>query len=139
MIWTQKTISLLPKPKGIHLVTDEILDGVPLTDIGIGILHLHLLHTSAGICLNENVSPEVRKDLEFWFEEEIPFSAQFLHKEEGPDDMPAHVKSILTGSSLTIPITKGKPRLGNWQGIYLCEFRFSASSRNCVATLFGTH
>ena len=138
MLWAQKTISLLPKPKGIHLVTDEILNGLELTAVRIGILHLHLLHTSAGICLNEKASPEVRKDLGLWFEEEIPFSDQFLHKEEGFDDMPAHIKSILTGSSLTIPISNGNPRFGEWQGIYLCEFRPSAGSRSCVATLLGS-
>jgi secondary thiamine-phosphate synthase enzyme len=134
----QKIVSLSPRPKGIHLVTDELLSMGELSTVRVGLLHLHLLHTSAGLCLNENASPEVRVDLELWFEEAVPFTGRYQHSEEGFDDMPAHIKTILTGSSLTIPISDGKPMLGPWQGIYLCEFRLSAGSRNCVLTIAGS-
>ena len=137
MLWAQKTISLLPKPKGIHLVTDEILNGVELTAVRIGILHLHLLHTSAGICLNEKASPEVRKDLGLWFEEEIPYSDQFLHKEEGFDDMPAHIKSALTNNQISLSVKDSKILLGTWQGIYLFEHRLIPTTRIVIHHFFG--
>ena len=104
----------------------------------VGLLHLHLQHTSAGLALNENASPDVRADLESWLDRAVPDGAPyFRHTLEGADDMPAHVKSVLTGTSLTLPIAAGRPALGTWQGIYLCEFRDHGGARRVIATLHG--
>ncbi len=123
----------------MHLVGAEIEAALPeLPEVGIGLLHLHLLHTSAGLALNENASPDVRRDLETWLDRAVPEGADYWrHTLEGLDDMPAHVKSVLTGSSLTVPIAAGEPALGTWQGIYLCEFRDRGGARRLVATLHG--
>jgi secondary thiamine-phosphate synthase enzyme len=120
-------------------VGDEIERELPeLAEIAVGLLHLHLLHTSAGLALNENASREVRGDLERWLDRAVPEGADYWrHTLEGPDDMPAHVKSVLTGHSLTLPISDGTPALGTWQGIYLCEFRNRGGSRKLLATLNG--
>jgi secondary thiamine-phosphate synthase enzyme len=106
--------------------------------LAAGLLHLHLQHTSAALALNENASPDVRMDLEAWFDRAVPEGASyFSHTLEGPDDMPAHVKSVLAGSSLTLPVADGALALGTWQGIYLCEFRDRGGGRRLVATLHG--
>jgi secondary thiamine-phosphate synthase enzyme len=134
-----RRIDLRPRPRGIHVIGDEV--GTAMPEIGrlaAGLLHLHLQHTSAGLALNENASPDVRIDLEAWFDRAVPEGASyFRHTLEGPDDMPAHVKSVLAGSSLTLPVADGALALGTWQGIYLCEFRDRGVGRRLVATLHG--
>ncbi len=138
-MWAQRTIELEAKPRGFHLVTREVLAGIPeVADVSAGLLHLHLLHTSASLALNENASPDVRADLESWFNEAVRQDAPYWrHTLEGPDDMPAHVKSVLIGPSLTLPVRDGRPALGTWQGIYLCEHRDRGGPRSLVATLHG--
>ena len=108
-----------------------------LAGVRAGLLHLHLLHTSAGLALNENASADVRADLETWLERAVPEDAAWRHTLEGSDDMPAHVKSVLTGPSLTLPIADGGLALGTWQGIYLCEFRDRGGARRLIATISG--
>lgn len=134
---TQVEIKVSPKSKGFHLITDEVVKNLPdLPETGI--LHLFILHTSAGLAVNENADPTVRSDLDKSFDMLAPENQPFYdHTIEGPDDMPAHIKSILCGSSITVPITKGKLNLGTWQGIYLCEFRKSAGSRKLIATVLN--
>lgn len=133
----QIAFSLPPYPRGFHLITEEIwarLPALPET----GLLHLHLQHTSAGLCINENADPSVRVDFEAIFNQLVPENLSFLtHTLEGPDDMPAHVKSALVGHSLTIPITQRRLNLGTWQGIYLCEFRNRGGNRKLVATIYS--
>ena len=138
-MWIQRQITLSPRPPGIHLVDDEILSELPeLAEVATGMLHLHLLHTSAGLTITENASPEVRTDLETWLDSAVPEGAEhWRHTLEGDDDMPAHVKSMLTGVSLAIPITDGALALGTWQGICLCEFRDRGGPRRVVATVQG--
>jgi secondary thiamine-phosphate synthase enzyme len=138
-MWVQRTIRLPPQPRGFHLVTAEVLDAVPeLEEISVGILHLLIQHTSASLSLNENASPEVRHDFEAWFDGAVPERAPYwTHTLEGDDDMPAHVKAALLGPSLTLPLRDGRPALGTWQGIYLCEHRNSGGSRSLVATAWG--
>jgi secondary thiamine-phosphate synthase enzyme len=138
-MWVQREITLRARERGVHLVDDEILAELPeLADVRTGLLHLHLLHTSAGLTITENASPEVRTDLETWLDRVVPEGAEhWRHTLEGDDDMPAHVKSMLTGGSLTIPITGGGLALGTWQGICLCEFRDRGGSRGLIATVNG--
>jgi secondary thiamine-phosphate synthase enzyme len=115
-----------------------VLGALPeLRDVSVGLLHLHILHTSASLTLNENAAPAVRRDFEAWVNVAVPEDFAWTHTEEGPDDMPAHVKAALMGPSLTIPVTAGRPALGTWQGIYLCEHRDRGGSRRLVATLHG--
>jgi secondary thiamine-phosphate synthase enzyme len=139
MTWYQKEIVLSPKPRGFHLVTREIVNQVPqIRDLSIGLAHFFIQHSSASLALNENADPTVRQDMESHFNVIIPENAPyFIHTYEGPDDMPAHIKAVLLGSSLTIPITNGNLNLGTWQGIYLCEHRNRARSRRLVVTLHG--
>jgi secondary thiamine-phosphate synthase enzyme len=139
MPWFQKTISLGARRRGFHLVTSEIVSRLPeLPSVRRGILHLFILHTSASLTINENADPSVRSDLERHFNELAPEDATYYtHDAEGSDDMPAHIKSSLLGSSLTIPVTDGSLNLGTWQGIYLCEHRDRGGSRSIVATLWG--
>jgi secondary thiamine-phosphate synthase enzyme len=136
-MWTQRRITLEPRPRGIHLVGAEIERALPeIAEVGVGLLHLHILHTSAGLALNEDASADVRTDLETWLDRAVPEDAGYWrHTLEGPDDMPAHVKSVLTGPSLTLPISDGSLALGTWQGIYLCEFRDHGGPRSLIATL----
>lgn len=133
----QKEIILKPKPRGFHLVTSEIYEDLPNMPIK-GLLHLFIKHTSAGITVNENADPSVRADFETSFnhivKENEPY---YTHTAEGPDDMPAHIKTSMIGVELTLPITNGRPNLGTWQGIYLCEFRNHAGSRKLVATIYS--
>lgn len=138
-MWIQRQITLSPRPRGIHLVDEEILSELPeIAEVRTGLLHIHLMHTSAGLTITENASPDVRTDLETWLDRVVPEGAEhWRHTLEGDDDMPAHVKSMLTGVSLTIPIAEGSLALGTWQGICLCEFRDRASSRRIVATVQG--
>ena len=139
MTWYQKEIVLSPKPRGFHLVTREIVSQVPqIRDFSIGLAHIFIQHSSAALALNENADPTVRQDMESHFNVIVPENAPyFIHTYEGPDDMPAHIKAVLLGSSLTIPITNGSLNLGTWQGIYLCEHRNRARSRRLVVTLQG--
>jgi secondary thiamine-phosphate synthase enzyme len=138
-VWLSRSIELRPRPRGIHLIGDEVASALPeVGELSAGLLHLHLQHTSAGLALNENASPEVRSDLEAWFDRAVPDGASyFRHTLEGADDMPAHVKSVLAGPSLTLPVADGRLALGTWQGIYLCEFRDRGGGRRLVATLHG--
>lgn len=139
MHWIQRTVRLKARPRGFHLVTDEVLSQLPeLADCRVGLLHLFIQHTSASITLNENADPDVRGDLERHFNHMVPENQPYYeHTLEGPDDMPAHIKSVLVGPSLSIPVSDGRLAVGAWQGIYLCEHRDSAGSRNLVATIQG--
>jgi secondary thiamine-phosphate synthase enzyme len=139
MSWLQKTIRLKPRSRGFHLITDEIVGQTPeLRHYHVGLAHLFLLHTSAALALNEDADPTVRQDLESHFNQMVPENAPYYrHTYEGSDDMPAHIKSVLLGNSLTIPMADGNFKLGTWQGIYLCEHRNRAGSRQLVVTLHG--
>jgi secondary thiamine-phosphate synthase enzyme len=138
-MWVQKEIRLEPRPRGFHLVTGEVLGALPeLRDVSVGLLHLLIRHTSASLALNENASPDVRRDFETWFNVAVPEDAGYwTHTLEGPEDMPAHVKAALLGPSLTLPVSQGRLALGTWQGIYLCEHRNRGGGRSLVATLWG--
>jgi secondary thiamine-phosphate synthase enzyme len=138
-VWTQTRIELRPRPRGFHLVTSEIVDGAPeLRSISVGIATIFMQHTSASLTLNENASPDVREDFRAWFDRAVPDAADyFLHTLEGADDMPAHIKTTLTGSSLVIPVSDGRLALGTWQGIYLCEHRNNGGPRRVLVTAVG--
>jgi secondary thiamine-phosphate synthase enzyme len=120
-------------------VTREVVDAVPeLPELRVGIAAVFMQHTSASLTLNENASPDVRRDFATWFDRAVPDGAEYwTHTLEGPEDMPAHIKSSLTGSSLTIPVREGELALGTWQGIYLCEHRDSGGPRRVLVTVFG--
>jgi secondary thiamine-phosphate synthase enzyme len=138
-VWIQTRIELRPRPRGFHLVTSEIVAGVPeLGSMSVGIATVFMQHTSASLALNENASPDVRRDFAAWFDRAVPDGASyFAHRLEGPDDMPAHIKTSLTGSSLVLPVSRGRLALGTWQGIYLCEHRNNGGARSVVVTAFG--
>jgi secondary thiamine-phosphate synthase enzyme len=138
-MWVQRAIDLSARPRGFHLVSGEVVDALPeLERISVGLLHLLIQHTSASLALNEDASPEVRRDFESWFDQAVPEGAPYwTHTLEGADDMPAHVKAALLGPSLTLPIADGRLALGTWQGIYLCEHRDHAGPRSLVATAWG--
>jgi secondary thiamine-phosphate synthase enzyme len=138
-MWLQKTLTLIPRARGFHLVTREIMEQLPeLGDFQVGLAHFFLLHTSASLTINENADPDVRRDMERQFQELIPEGAPFFtHVMEGDDDMPAHVKSSLLGVSLMVPIAQGRLKLGTWQGIYLGEHRDHGGRRQLVVTLNG--
>ena len=135
----QKEISLSSKKRGFHLVTEEIYRQIPeIKKIKTGIAHIFIKHTSASLTLNENADPSVRIDMETHFNKMIPENMPYYeHDTEGSDDMPAHLKSVVIGSSISIPVTNGKFNLGTWQGIYLCEHRNYGGSRNIVITVMG--
>ena len=139
MIWVQRPVRLEPRPRGFHLVTDEVVDAVPeLERIGVGMANVFIRHTSASLTLNENASPAVRRDFRSWFDRAVPEDAPYwTHTLEGADDMPAHVKSSLLGPSVTVPMSDGRLALGTWQGIYLCEHRDSGGSREVIVTAWG--
>ena len=138
MSWCQSEITLRPRPRGVHLVTEEIIDALPeLSGLQMGLAHLFIRHTSASLTLNENASPDVRRDFETWFSAAVPENFAWTHTLEGSDDMPAHVKAALMGSSLSLPISGGRLALGTWQGIYLCEHRDRGGARSLLATLTG--
>jgi secondary thiamine-phosphate synthase enzyme len=133
----QVQIILRPKAKGFHLITSEILGQIgtlPQT----GVLHLFIQHTSAGICINENADPTVLEDMKVWFEDNIKENEPYYkHTYEGPDDMPAHIKTVLTGADIAIPIIDGQLGLGTWQGIYLGEFRDNGGARKLIASILN--
>lgn len=135
----QKTFTLRPRSRGFHLVTDEVVRQLPeLRGIDRGILHLFIQHTSASLAINENADPSVRADFEAHFDVLAPENAShYTHNAEGPDDMPAHLKSALLGCSLSVPIAAGRLNLGTWQGVYLGEHRERAGGRSLVATIIG--
>ncbi|MCB0582311.1 MAG: secondary thiamine-phosphate synthase enzyme YjbQ [Phaeodactylibacter sp.] len=134
----QKEFSLPPYPRGYHIITGEVLRQLPEGLPDRGILHLFIKHTSAALTVNENADPDVRTDFESIFNHVVPENLPFLrHTVEGPDDMPAHIKAAMIGSSISIPITRGRLNLGTWQGIYLCEFRNHGGARKLVATVVG--
>jgi secondary thiamine-phosphate synthase enzyme len=139
MQWVQKEIELRPRPRGFHLITDEVTRRLPeLREYKVGLAHIFIQHTSASLTLNENALAEVRRDMETYFTRAVPDGAPyFTHTLEGPDDMPAHVKSALLGSSVTLPISDGQLNLGTWQGLYLCEHRDEGGPRHLIVTLFG--
>jgi len=138
-MWLQREITLDPRPRGFHLITREVEAGVPeLGDLSVGLAHLFIRHTSASLTLNENASPDVRTDFASWFDDAVPQDAPFwTHTSEGPDDMPAHIKSSLLGPSLSLPIARGRLALGTWQGVYLCEHRNRGGSRRMLVTVWG--
>ncbi len=139
MTWVQRAITFEPRPRGFHLVTRELLSALPeLAEMEVGMLHLLIQHTSASLALSENASPDVRRDFETWFNEAVPEDARYwTHTLEGPDDMPAHIKAALLGPTLTLPVNGGRPALGTWQGVYLCEHRDRGGRRTIVATAWG--
>ena len=138
-MWVQREITLDARPRGFHLVTREVVGALPeLCEVTVGLLHLLIQHTSASLALNENASPDVRRDFETYFNVAVPEDAPYwTHTLEGADDMPAHIKAALLGPTLTLPIARGGLALGTWQGIYLCEHRDRGGSRSVVATLHG--
>ena len=138
-MWIQRELTLEPRLRGFHLVTREIEQAVPeLAEIAVGIAVVFIQHTSASLTLNENASPDVRRDFESWANEVVPESAAYWsHVLEGSDDMPAHIKASLFGPSLTVPVRDGELALGTWQGIYLCEHRNHGGPRKVIVTAFG--
>lgn len=138
MIIFQQHVQLKERKRGFHLVTNEIMQSIPrLKEIQTGMLQVFIQHTSASITLNENADPTVRKDFETWFSNTVPDNGNYLHDDEGKDDMPAHIKASLLGNSVLIPIENGKLALGIWQGIYLCEHREQGGNRNLLLTAWG--
>ena len=138
-MWLHRDITLRARPRGFHLVTGEVVEALPeLRDLRVGLCHLFIRHTSASLTLNENASPDVRRDFETWFDRAVPEDMPgWTHTLEGPDDMPAHVKAALLGPSLSLPVSDGGLALGTWQGIYLCEHRDHGGPRSLLATLTG--
>jgi secondary thiamine-phosphate synthase enzyme len=139
MLWEQVEIRLQARPRGFHLVTREIVAALPeLSRFRVGLAQFFLQHTSASLAINENADPDVRADMERWFDRAVPENAAYFeHTAEGPDDMPAHVKSALVGCAVTVPLREGRLALGTWQGIYLGEHRADAGRRTLIATLWG--
>ena len=139
-MWIQKTITLSPKSRGFHIITHDVLENIPeLKDLKTGILQLFIQHTSASLTINENADPTVRTDFESHFNMLAPENQSYYqHTFEGSDDMPAHLKASLLGSSVSIPITDGRLNLGTWQGIYLCEHRNRGSDRKLIITIQGS-
>ena len=140
VLWSQTRITLPAQRAGFHLVTGLIVEAIAadLQDCRVGLLHLFMQHTSASLAINENADPDVRGDLQRHFEVLAPRNApHYRHTLEGPDDMPAHIKTVLTGCELTVPVHDGRLELGTWQGVYLCEHRDHAGPRTLVATLQG--
>jgi secondary thiamine-phosphate synthase enzyme len=139
MPWIQKEFAIKARPRGFHLITDEVIAAVPeLAAVRVGVAHVFLLHTSASLCINENADPDVRGDLERHFNVVAPENApHYRHTLEGPDDMPAHIKAALIGTSVTIPVRDGRLVMGTWQGLYLCEHRDRGGARRVVVTVAG--
>jgi secondary thiamine-phosphate synthase enzyme len=139
MKFFQHEVSLPAFPRGFHLITSHVLKAVPeLKDIRVGMLQVFIKHTSASLTINENADPTVRMDFEAHFNKMVPENAPYYkHDTEGPDDMPAHIKSSLLGASVLIPVSNGRLNLGTWQGIYLCEHRDHGGSRHIVLTAYG--
>jgi secondary thiamine-phosphate synthase enzyme len=134
----QRDFVLEPRPRGFHLITGEVVAAIPeLEWFSTGLVHLMIRHTSASLTINENASPDVRRDFRTWIDETVPEDFAWTHTLEGADDMPAHAKSTLTGFDLTIPVSGGDLHLGTWQGIYLCEHRDHGGARSITATVWG--
>jgi secondary thiamine-phosphate synthase enzyme len=134
----QTTLTLPPFPRGFHLVTRNVLDAIPqVRELKVGLLHVFIQHTSASLTINENADADVRTDFETAMNHAVPEDLDYVHTIEGPDDMPAHVKASMLGSSVSIPVRDGSLALGTWQGIYLCEHRNHGGRRNLVLTLWG--
>ena len=140
MEFFQTEIQLPSFPRGFHLITEHVISNLPeIKQIKIGELQVFIKHTSASLTINENADPTVRQDFESHINQLVPENAPYyIHTYEGPDDMPAHIKASLMGASVQIPITNGKPNLGTWQGIYLCEHRNYGGRRKLVVTAFGS-
>ena len=138
-MWVQRELTLRPRPRGFHLITRDVLEALPeLRELRAGLLHVFIRHTSASLTLNENASPDVRRDFEAWFDDAVPEGAPYwTHTVEGPDDMPAHIKASLLGPALSLPVREGRLALGTWQGVYLCEHRDHGGARSLLATLWG--
>ena len=138
MPWFQQTITLAARSRGFHLITREVVNAMPaIADVTVGQLQVFIQHTSASLTINENADPDVRLDLESAINAIAPENFPYIHTLEGPDDMPAHVKSSLLGASVLVPVTEGRLNLGTWQGIYLAEHRDDATPRRLVLTLQG--
>jgi secondary thiamine-phosphate synthase enzyme len=140
MKFFQKEVRLIAKPRGFHLITREVLNAIPeISNIKVGQLQVFIKHTSASLTINENADPTVRQDFERHINIMVPENQSYYkHTFEGSDDMPAHIKASLMGSSVQIPITNGKLNIGIWQGIYLCEHRYDGGSRNLIVTAIGS-
>ncbi|HUB73826.1 MAG TPA: secondary thiamine-phosphate synthase enzyme YjbQ [Solirubrobacteraceae bacterium] len=138
-MWLQRQVTLEPRARGFHLITHELLAALPeLEQVQAGLLHVLVRHTSASLTLNENASPDVRRDFESYFDDAVQErSPLWTHTLEGADDMPAHIKASLLGATLTLPISRGALALGTWQGVYLCEHRDHGGARSLLATLWG--
>jgi len=138
-MWAQREVVLEPRPRGFHLVTDEVVRGMPeLGDVRVGLAHVFIRHTSASLTVNENADPSVRRDFRTWFDRAVPDDADYFeHTMEGPDDMTSHIKSSLLGPSLVLPVSDGRLALGTWQGIYLCEHRERGGARRLTVTVWG--
>jgi len=138
-MWFQKEITLKPRSRGFHLITEEILSQLrELQQTNVGLLNILIKHTSASLTINENADPDVRQDFESFFSHTVKeHEPYYVHTLEGPDDMPAHLKASILGASLNIPISNGRLNLGTWQGIYLCEHRNHGGSRRLVLTIMG--
>lgn len=138
-MWIQKEIILKSRERGFHLVTDEIVSQIEgFSSISVGLMTVFIKHSSASLTINENADPSVRQDFEEYFDRAVPENEPYyMHTHEGSDDLPAHLKSSILGSSLTIPITKGRLNLGVWQGVYLCEHRNHGGGRSVVITIHG--
>ena len=138
MPWHQRQISLPACPRGFHPITRHVVDALPeIAEIETGLLHVFIQHTSASLTINENADPDVPRDMETAFNHIVPEDLPYIHTIEGPDDMPAHVKATMAGSSVSIPVSGGRLALGTWQGIFLCEHRNRGGSRRLVLTLQG--
>lgn len=135
----QASLQLPSKKRGFHLITSEVMQALPqVRELKAGICQVFIQHTSASLTINENADPTVRKDFEMYFSKAVPENdPQYIHNDEGPDDMPAHLKASLLGSSVTIPVRNGRLALGTWQGIYLCEHRNYGGNRSLVITAWG--
>jgi secondary thiamine-phosphate synthase enzyme len=138
-MWIQKEINLDPRARGFHLITHEVVRQLPeLATLQMGLMHVFIRHTSASLTINEDADPTVRQDFESHFNQMVPENMPYYkHDYEGSDDMPAHLKASILGSSLSIPVTDGRLNMGTWQGIYLCEHRNHASGRTLVITVQG--
>ena len=139
-VWIQQEVTLEPRPRGFHLVTDEVLEAVPeLERVRVGVANIFIRHTSASLTLNENADQKVLRDFRAWIDRAVPEDADYwTHgRGEGSEDMPAHVKTALLGTALTVPVSDGKLALGTWQGIYLCEHRDQGGERKLLVTAWG--
>ena len=135
----QQSLQLRERRRGFHLITTEVINALPqVSELKVGVLQVFIQHTSASLTINENADPTVRRDFEMYFNKAVPENdPDYQHNDEGSDDMPAHLKAAMLGGSVTIPIRNGRPALGTWQGIYLCEHRNYGGQRNLIITAWG--